>query len=181
MVDNPVYPQSTDRLLDLPEARVSSGGRKDSLVPGVKNEHLMIAGIAVSGLLSLVALSQTQGVQNLIKRFTNPRAAQQQQQQEQMPDNVGEPINITPQSRVNQQPQGFQVVSNPQQQEAQARAIAAQIQAQEQHHQHQHSQEPQPNANMYDQIGPNTIRVDPSRARQQYRYGSPFGANISTN
>jgi len=176
MVDNPVYPERTDRLLDLPEARVSSGGRKDSLVPGIKNEHLMIAGIAVSGLLSLVALSQTQGVQNLLKRFTNPRAAQQQQQ-ETMPDNAGEPINITP-SRVNQQ-QGFQVVSNPQQ-EAQARAIAAQIQAQEQQHHHQHA-EPQPNANMYDQIGPNTIRVDPGRARQQYRYGSPFGANISTN
>ena len=177
MVDNPVYPERTDRLLDLPEARVSTGGgRKDSLVPGIKNEHLMIAGIAVSGLLSLVALSQTQGVQNLLKRFTNPRAAQQQQQ-DTMPDNAGEPINITP-SRVNQQ-QGFQVVSNPQQ-EAQARAIAAQIQAQEQQHHHQHA-EPQPNANMYDQIGPNTIRVDPGRARQQYRYGSPFGANISTN
>lgn len=176
MVDNPVYPERTDRLLDLPEARVSTGGgRKDSLVPGIKNEHLMIAGIAVSGLLSLVALSQTQGVQNLLKRFTNPRAAQQQ---ETMPDNQGEPINITP-SRVNQ-PQGFQVVSNAQQ-EAQARAIAAQIQAQEQQHHHQHQQEPQPNANMYDQIGPNTIRVDPGRARQQYRYGSPFGANISTN
>jgi hypothetical protein len=179
MVDNPVYPERTDRLLDLPEARVSSGGRKDSLVPGIKNEHLMIAGIAVSGLLSLVALSQTQGVQNLLKRFTNPRAAAAQQQQETMPDNAGEPINITP-SRVNQ-PQGFQVVSNAQQ-EAQARAIAAQIQAQEQQQQHHHQHaEPQPNPNMYDQIGPNTIRVDPGRARQQYRYGSPFGASISTN
>lgn len=172
---DPVYPNRTDTALDIPERHVTR--TKSTLIPGIKDEHLIIAGVLVSGIVSFAALSQTPAVQNLIRRFTGQKEVQGQDNQQNQPAGGR-------QSRVvnAQQQQGFQIISEEEQQR-QAAAIAAQYQAQEAQRQKQINEAAaqRAKASMYDNSDPNTIRVDPySDRKKNERYSSPFGAKFAS-